>query len=157
MEPKHLKRLIETVLDEATQVSGKPLNSISAINLLMGTAAQESKMGRYLYQLGKGPARGIFQIEPATEEDILNRFVMHSHSMQEVMEHLGICNSEFNLAGNLNYQIIIARLKYWSIPEKLPEADDIDGLARYWKKYYNTELGKGTVKEFKENYRRYCG
>jgi hypothetical protein len=31
-------------------------------------------------------------------------------------------------------------------------ANDIAGMARYWKRYYNTVHGKGTEAEFIKNY-----
>ena len=43
------------------------------------------------------------------------------------------------------------------MPEKLPNSYDIEGLAKYWKKYYNTEGGKGTVEKFIEKYEKYVG
>lgn len=44
--------------------------SEAAENLLLGTTAQESHMGTYIKQVGKGPALGIYQMEPATHKDI---------------------------------------------------------------------------------------
>ena len=40
-----------------------------AENLVLGTAVTESRL-KYLKQLGKGPALGIFQMEPFTHNDI---------------------------------------------------------------------------------------
>ena len=34
----------------------------------------------------------------------------------------------------------------------LPDADNVAELAHYWKLYYNTPEGKGTVEEFIKNY-----
>jgi len=33
---------------------------------------------------------------------------------------------------------------------------DLEGQARYWKKYYNTEAGKGTVEQYLINWMTYC-
>ena len=59
MDPKQLKELIERVLRKVN------LYSDAAVDLLMLTAAQESACGKYIRQLGNGPALGIFQMEPA--------------------------------------------------------------------------------------------
>ena len=48
----------------------------------------------------------------------------------------------------------MARIHYLRVPEALPAADDVVGLAAYWKRYYNTELGAGTVEKFVESYQR---
>ncbi|HQO65941.1 MAG TPA: two-component regulator propeller domain-containing protein, partial [Spirochaetales bacterium] len=42
--------------------------------LLLGIAAQEARGGRYLAQL-RGPARGIYQMEPATHDDLWRHFL----------------------------------------------------------------------------------
>ena len=42
------------------------LFSPEAVALVLGTACVESQCGEYIKQMGKGPALGIFQIEPAT-------------------------------------------------------------------------------------------
>jgi len=58
------KTLIERVLSELDPDLASPV----AVKLLLGTAAQESRFGTFLHQLGGGPAKGAFQMEPATFE-----------------------------------------------------------------------------------------
>lgn len=133
--------------------------SQSAENLLLGTAAQESHMGTYIAQI-KGPALGIYQMEPATHNDIYNNYLGHRHDIgakiADLMDQSWIDLEPWDkMAGNLYYATAMARVHYLRVSEKLPEATDIEGLARYWKKYYNTELGKGTEGEFTDNYRKY--
>jgi len=127
--------------------------SEAAENLLMGTAAQESKMGHYLTQIN-GPALGIYQIEPATYRDLFDNYLQYR---QEFSRKVGLYNAdgEHDLVFNLAYSTIVARVIYYRAPEPLPQADDISGLAAYWKKYYNTPLGRGTEREFRHNYIRY--
>lgn len=57
---------------------------------------------------------------------------------------------------NLRFATAMARIHYWRVPEPLPDADDIDGLARYWKQHYNAPLGHGTAEQFAENYRTHA-
>ena len=141
-----LKKAIEEVLDYLN------LNSLSAVNLLLGTAAQESRLGEYIEQV-KGPALGIFQMEAATELDIWNNYLKYQPELLEKMNKISKRNCLLkDLKYNLAYQIAMCRIHYLRVKEKLPAHDDIKGLARYWKKYYNTRLGKGTENEFIENY-----
>ena len=53
----------------------------TAVNLLLGTCAQESRMGTYVHQLGNGPALGIYQIEPATHNDIWANFLKYKPAL----------------------------------------------------------------------------
>lgn len=135
--------------------------SQAAENLLMGTAAQESGMGRYLRQLGSGPALGPFQMEPATHEDIWRNYLIGNASLGARVRQLAgyrwvareIPAKE--MVGNLYYAAAMCRLHYRRRPEPLPDAEDIEGLARYWKRHYNTPAGRGTVAEFMDNYQRF--
>lgn len=132
-------------------------HSESAVALLLGTAAQESKFGTYIRQFGGGPALGIFQMEPATEKDIWNNFIAYRAGLKSsVFSITRIYNpNPAALEANLAYQIIMARLQYRRAPGALPAADDIFGMAAYWKRSYNTPAGKGTVRKFVRNFTKY--
>lgn len=148
MDKGQLKSLIKETLLEIDAYSE------SAVNLLMGTAAQESSMGTYIKQI-RGPALGIFQMEPATYQDISNR--LGRDRQMNLLETIGMDAMPLpkDMIYNLKLAIAMARYKYLLLPEKLPESHNIMGLAKYWKKYYNTPLGRGTVMEFLTNYDRY--
>ena len=131
----------------------------SAVELLIGIAAHESKGGFYLHQVG-GPALGIYQIEPATHRDVWDNYIRLRPRLQPVVlesatNQSGFVQREHDLIHNLFYSTVIARLLIWRAPDDLPGADDIWALAAYWKKYWNTELGKGKIDDFVDNYERY--
>lgn len=133
------------------------LHSRAAENLVLGTAAQESKMGHYVHQLGGGPALGIFQMEPFTHDDIWENYLDHIAPLADKVLAAGRVQSADSeqLVGNLRYAAAMCRIHYWRIPAGLPGADDVPALAAYWKRYYNTELGRGTPAEFIANYRKF--
>ena len=87
------------------------LDSRGAINLILGTAAQESRFGTYLVQRGGGPAVGIFQIEPTTFKYLQGKY------SQKYPIIAGRVAEE--MEWDLRLSIIMCRLKYLSIPEKL--------------------------------------
>jgi hypothetical protein len=124
--------------------------SESAENLLMGTAAQESHLGSYIKQVGKGPALGIYQCEPFTHDDVA-KWAKGKATFEELsFDHN-------RLIYDLRYATFICRLHYYRVPKALPDANDLDGLSNYWKVFYNSVKGKGTVDEFKDNYVRLVG
>lgn len=132
-----------------------------AENLLLGTAAQESAMGTYLDQHDPdvpGPAVGIYQMERATYDDLWARFIW-PHFFPQIRKFLpfGLVDEQFQqMQGNLYFATVMARLKYYSAKPPLPDdPTNIEALARYYKKYYNTPLGKATEEQFIQNYRRY--
>lgn len=128
--------------------------SENAVELLMLTAAQESHLRTHIRQIN-GPARGIFQMEPATERDIyLNHLAYHPALAKKIADLKWSAKID-NLEANLAYQIAMARVHYYRVAEALPEKDYLM-MAVYYKKYYNTSKGKATIQEAVNNYKRYC-
>lgn len=130
----------------------------------MGTIAQESHLGTYIKQLGKGPALGLVQMEPATHDDIWINFLAYKKPISALLWTLSLDNGMFTsskipdsaqLMGNMYYAIAMCRIHYFRKSDPLPAAGDIAGYAAYWKKHYNTTQGKGTEAEFIANYKKY--
>ncbi|PYD63566.1 hypothetical protein [Gluconacetobacter entanii] len=123
------------------------LGGDSAVNLLTGTALVESGVV-YLRQIN-GPARGLWQMEPFTHDDIWATFLSDARMtslLGAVLDLLSRWPSRVaQLPGNLPYACAMARLKYYRAPETLPAADDAAGQCRYWKTNYNTSLGAGVA------------
>lgn len=154
---EQLTELIEETLNDYG------LHSDSAVNLILGTIAQESAFGTYIKQLGGGPALGICQMEPSTHEDIWKNYIKYRKELYEelkqefgVIDDVILCNfikpDPIVMTYNLRYSIIMCRIHYLRQKPALPQYNDIPGLAQYWKKFYNTPLGKGTEQEFIDNY-----
>jgi len=125
---------------------GEEFCTDAAVQLLLGTAAQESHFGTYLKQV-RGPAIGAFQMEPTTFDWIKEKYM-------DRLPHFKNVDVE-DLEWDLALSIIFARLRYCVIPAALPPANDIYALAAYWKQYYNTPAGAGKVEEFVGNYKRF--
>ena len=47
---------------------------------------------------------------------------------------------------NLRYACAMARVHYKRVSEPIPTT--VEGQARYWKQWYNTPKGRGTVKHY---------
>ncbi len=123
--------------------------SEAAERLLLGTAITESEL-TWLRQHGDGPARGVYQIEPATHDDIWANYLAYRDELANRVARLAARASPRaeQLTWNLGYATAIARLVYYRRPALLPPADDLAGLARYWKAHFNTALGAGTPEDF---------
>lgn len=126
--------------------------SESAENLLLGTALQESGL-RYLKQLGGGPALGVFQMEPATHDDIWKNYITGRDDLgMSVMATIGGIKDVSRLIHDLAYATAMARVHYLRVSEPLPEAHNIMDMAEYWKEYYNTPRGAGTPEDYVANF-----
>ena len=70
---------------------------------------------------------------------------------------------EDTLSGDLydfRYSTLMCRVHYFRVPEPLPvNTGDkmvyLESLGRYWKKYYNTEKGAGTIAGFIKKCEKY--
>jgi len=117
--------------------------------LLLGIAAVESNCGKYLMQIN-GPACGIFQMEPATEKAVWQYLGNKTKLKEKIIAFVG--GYGLNEVSNLAYQVAIARANLYRFKEALPSGNDISAMAGYWKKYWNTPLGKGKEEDFVSKY-----
>jgi len=148
---EQLRTLIQVVLKE---IDGAiPYNEI-AVELLMLTCATESNLGEYITQI-KGPAKGIFQMEPATERDIIENYCRYKPEFAALVEEYK-SHGGSDLTGNIPYQIVMARLHYRRSKVPLPTSSDPTAMAMVWKSVYNTHLGKGQVGEAVRKYLKYA-
>jgi hypothetical protein len=149
IDKKQLKDLVTKTLIAIN------LHSEDAVNLVLGTIAQESAGGKYLRQLGSGPAVGICQMEPFTFNNHIKNYLAHKPDLKEKIKWFtGIDQFKVTyLEWNLALSIAMCRVHYLRRPEPLPST--IEGYAKYWKKWYNTYLGAGTETEFINNYKKY--
>lgn len=131
------------------------LNSVAAQELLLGTALQESGL-RNLVQLENGPARGLFQMEPATHDDIWLNFLAYKPELSRKLENISAKQTPKELATNLLYAAAMCRIHYYRVSAPLPEAGDTNAQAAYWKTHYNTSKGKGTAAEYLDNWKAYA-
>ena len=132
--------------------------SDQAVDLIYNTGLVESNY-QYLRQLGDGPARGFFQMEGATAVDICKNYLCYRPKLMGKIENICFLNNfvipasdqkqlEFLLETNIGFSILMTRLHYRRVPKPLPYT--LEDQAIYWKAYYNSHLGKGTVEKFIE-------
>lgn len=130
-----------------------------AETLVLGTALHESH-GRYIRQI-KGPAMGIYQMEPATHHDIHKNFLRHNMTLKiRVNQYAGFFSGDMpdpgELIGNLFYATAMCRVHYRRVRDPLPSNEPY-ALAEYWKQWFNTRLGKGTVEQALPHFERALG
>lgn len=124
------------------------LYSKNAEELMVFTCAVESLGGTYIKQI-KGPALGIYQMEPETYNDIWQNYIKSKGGLMMSMLsnfHITFMPSEDMLIYDLRFATAMTRLFYARIKEPLPEAEDINAIWEYYKRYYNTAKG-AAVKE----------
>ena len=132
------------------------LDMPEAVDLLLGTWAVESNGGKWLKQLNGGPALSAWQIEKPTFLDVINRCRMEHREVlgMTAKDSKDISPGDYYLIEkNHKLAIQIARLKYYLSPGSIPLT--VEGRAEYWKKYYNTYLGSGTVAKYLSKYQTY--
>ena len=145
-----LDQVIKPTLEHLAQASPR-LNSVSAQQLLLGTAMVESNL-EHVRQLGNGPALSVFQIEPVTAKDMYTRFLANRPNYFKVVSDMLQPPDKEDFIGqlqlNMRFACAIARMKYWSSPVRLAEEGDWEGHAMVWKRVYNTHLGAGKPEHF---------
>lgn len=150
-----LEHVIRPTLDHLA-VAEPRLGTEASANLLLGTAIAESNISS-LVQSGGGPALSMFQIEPATFDDIYERYLRARPGFLIAVQDLRLpaLTPMEQLPANPFFACAIARMKFWMAPEPLPAADDIAALGRYWKDHYNTARGAGKASHWAYLYRKH--
>lgn len=152
-----LKSIVEPTLRHLA-VHGDIPYSKAAAQLLMMTAAHESAGFRYMRQI-KGPAKSMWQIEPATFRSHLV-WVGERIGLQARLRLMAFSQTpadwEFEYTFNQELACAFARVHYRRVPTALPAFGDMDAMGTYAKKYYNTAAGKATAAEYVRDYRLYC-
>lgn len=136
IEHTQFRSLVDRVLD-AVGLGGE-----DARELLLLTAAHESHLGTYIRQV-RGPALGVYQMEPATHDDIWRNFLAHRPALAKEAHLLAGYDRLLQLEADLAYQTLMARIHYLRIPAPLPWSGDVWAMAEYWKQWWNTPLGRG--------------
>lgn len=156
------QQLHDCIIKPTLEYMGGRYNSVEARFLLLCTAAIESYCGYYIKQVN-GPALGIWQMEPATHDDIWRNcdavkqptngqgcVLRHRVRLLEVSPDNDFLN---DLLVSPMYACAMARLKYSMDPKALPKYTggtslDLDMFYRYYKRVYNTELGASTYQKW---------
>lgn len=144
----HVDYFICRIIRPALAAIGADSQDAECLVLLTGFAESNMRVRR---QFGGGPALSFFQIEPATHDDIWDNFLRYREDLATKIRGLIDMRSDsktHHLEYNDKYAAAVCRVHYMRVKERIPDYNDLEGIAKYWKKYYNTEAGKGTVDKF---------
>ena len=134
-------------------ISAIGMYSVEAVQLLLMTCATETHLGQYIKQANLGyndGAFGIYQQQALSYNELYDNLITPSQSMTAKMRlYLNYVGKPpvQRLMTDCALATIMARMFYHNIPEPIPEATNVEALAYYYKKYYNTEMGKAKVPE----------
>ena len=114
------------------------------------TACHESGGFRTRIQDAGGPARSFYQIEPDTLKDLHENWLSYRPDRLELIKGYKPKSAETYGEALMDdtFATVAARLIYFRVPQPIPNADDDIAMAEYWKTFWNTHLGKGTVDKF---------
>jgi len=133
------------------------LYSPEAEELLIFTCACESIGGTFIRQV-KGPALGIYQMEPETYNDIWQNYLRNKTSLTMILFSNFDVNfqpSPDRLIYDLRFATAMTAIFYKRIKEKLPAANDVDAIWDYYKRHYNTVKGKAQKEESIKKYHQF--
>ena len=149
VDKEFLYKYARTICD----VIGHGANN-KAVDLIVETAIAETGGGR-LEDKTDGAGMGITQFDKFPFEDLKDRSL---RLRTKIMTCLGVDITKVqwdDLRYNAFLSLLFTRLQYFPFSEEIPKT--IEERAVYWKKYYNTEAGKGTPQHYLEMNKNYKG
>jgi hypothetical protein len=140
-----------------TDVSGLKLNTLSAVKLIMGTAATESRMGEFIKHSGGGPGVGVYQVQPVAFRDLVSKMNGNPKLKGAVFPFSGTSPWPMTnqIAGNMFLATSVCRMIYWFSQEALPPPGDIIGLATYYKEYYDSQIGAKAAEIWLDSWKQF--
>lgn len=110
-------------------------------NLLLGTAAQESRLGFHLKQ-GRRHGLGIYQIPSHTHRDIWDNYLVDHPALASKVRGLAsqrdfLHHPHSELTTNLRYATAIAWLIYRSAGVEQVGASDVETMAHLWHEHFH--------------------
>lgn len=122
-------------------------NPVDAYKLIAETIACETLMGTYRNSVQYNYGLGLSQFDKSGFLHVKNNTKkIHKEKILNLW-NIDIDKVEYReLAYSPLLSVIFCRLYYLLIPSKIPETLEL--RAQYWKRYYNSLLGKGTVQGY---------
>lgn len=133
-----------------SQLSFIPEDNQNIVELLVETSEIESFKGKYIKQIGGGPALGVYQIEMNTYNDLIKWLKIRKLDKQVMKFYDKKSTLKENLKTNIPFQNALVVSHYYRYyGDELNEiAKSIFNRAIMWKKRYNTYKGKGTIEAY---------
>ncbi len=138
-----------SLVSEICKYLGNGANG-TAEDLLVETAGAETNKGLAKDNGVLSGGIGLTQFDKIAFEDVKKR--TNDKNKQIVKNNLKVEIDLIEwemLAYSPFLALLFTRLKYKLIPEEIPVT--IEDRAKYWKKYYNTILGAGTIEHYLKN------
>ncbi len=141
-------QFINLILEPSLRAIG--MHSVDAMHLMTCTFLVESKLTHFK-QLPSGPALGFGQMEWLTYLDCCRYLEGRDDIKAKVLAYCERGRLPINpsiLMGDLTLQVLMARVKYWMIPESIPSYKDPEAQSRYYEVHYNTNSSNDKTSEF---------
>lgn len=150
-----VRNIIRIALQPIT-ATRHPLYSANAEEILLMIACHESSLGRHLRQIGGGPGRGLFQVEPRTMRDNYINFInLKAGLALQIREVTGVTGPDNDqLTYNPLFGATMARVWLYRRPGALPSAHDLIAMAEYAKVNYNSAKGNANAEKYLIDYHR---
>lgn len=147
-DPVHLAVDAQVVCDVLGHGSGY------AVQLLLETACQETRLSTYRDRTDYSAGHGVCQFDRIGFVDVQQR--TNPRLVQLIKDYFDVDIGEVEhreLEHSPLLSMIFCRLFYLLRPGAIPSS--LEGRAAYWKKYFNTSAGKGSAAEYIDNWNRF--
>lgn len=124
--------------------------SLDAMHLMLCTALVESKL-THIKQLPDGPAIGFMQVEWLTYIDCLRYLELRDELAAKILKY---CERQHfptmpvTFMGDITLNVLIARVKYWMVRERIPSWRDPLAQANYYERFYQINPNIDKTHEF---------
>lgn len=152
-----LQNVLDCWVKPALEYFPSELNTPNRQQFMVAIGCAESEY-TWIQQVN-GPALGFWQMEEFTFYDCITNFLNYESIFTPGWNRItgSQATNDPNevdqmidwkrIGYNCRFACYMAAIKIYRAPPALPAFGDIQGMAEYWKTYYNTSQGAGQVQE----------
>ena len=144
----NLKQVKKYWVEPALEFFPKPLRTPNRKQFMVAIGLVESGYN-YVAQFPEAYALGYWQVQLGTYRDNILNFLEFKNEFNDgwsIIKKIHQATYQ-SMTSDCVFACYMGAITVYRAPAALPEYNDIKGMAKYWKTYYNTSQGAGSIEE----------
>ena len=143
-----LRQVKKYWVEPALEFFPEPLRTPNRKQFMVAIGLVESGYN-YVAQVPEADALGYWQVQKGTYLDNQVNFLDFKNEFNHywvLLKKIHIASYP-SMASDCVFACYMGAITVYRAPASLPQYNDIEGMANYWKTYYNTSQGAGSIED----------
>ena len=144
----NLQQVKKYWVESALEFFPEPLRTPNRKQFMVAIGLVESGYN-YVAQVPEADALGFWQVQLGTYRDNILNFLEFKNEFNDGWSLIKKIHQATypSMTSDCVFACYMGAITVYRAPAALPEYNDIEGMAKYWKTYYNTSQGAGSIED----------